>query len=228
MKNFTAAILFLIFFNCYIYPQNSSYPLHSNLSEVKEYFLDIAFGMEYGDNSNSIKKWISDILLFVKNPEQKELVEELNKVINEINFISPAIQIRRVLKEKESNFVVFFSSKENYSRFEPSAKSYLKDNYGFVWIYWNNRSEIYKGSMYVDVERNDDVNCMKHLLREELTQGLGLLQDSYKYSDSIFYQDWSCSTYYSAIDKKILKYFLDSRIKPGMTKKEVIKILKDL
>jgi hypothetical protein len=43
------------------------------------------------------------------------------------------------------------------------------------------------------------------LLREELTQSLGLGNDSNKYPDSIFYQDWSTVTSYSKLDIEIIK-----------------------
>lgn len=42
----------------------------------------------------------------------------------------------------------------------------------------------------------------KHLLREELTQSLGLFNDSPKYRESIFYDGWTTTTEYSDLDRE--------------------------
>jgi hypothetical protein len=65
--------------------------------------------------------------------------------------------------------------------------------------------EVAEGLMYVDVTRaSNDENAQKHLLREELTQSLGLFNDSYKYDNSIFYQGWTTTTEYDPIDRELI------------------------
>jgi hypothetical protein len=59
--------------------------------------------------------------------------------------------------------------------------------------------------MYVDIYRCTELDAQKHLLREELTQSLGLFNDSYKYENSIFQQRWTTTTEYADIDKKIIQ-----------------------
>ncbi len=59
---------------------------------------------------------------------------------------------------------------------------------------------------------------LKHVLREELTQSLGLMNDSFKYKNSIFYQGNSEVTSYSDIDKQIIKILYSNRISPSMSK----------
>ena len=39
-----------------------------------------------------------------------------------------------------------------------------------------------------------------HLIREEITQSLGLFRDSWRYPDSIFYQGWTATGEYASID----------------------------
>ena len=58
--------------------------------------------------------------------------------------------------------------------------------------------------MYVDTERCTSIDAQKHLLREELTQSLGLFNDSDKYPNSIFQQAWTETTEYSEIDIKMI------------------------
>ena len=61
-------------------------------------------------------------------------------------------------------------------------------------------------TMFVDLERTEDnIEFQKHILREELTQSLGLCNDSWKYEESIFYQGYSTVTEYSELDKKVIQ-----------------------
>jgi hypothetical protein len=59
--------------------------------------------------------------------------------------------------------------------------------------------------MYVDIKRTKRDDAQKHLLREELTQALGLSNDSYDYPESIFYQGWTETTEYTELDKDVIR-----------------------
>jgi hypothetical protein len=63
------------------------------------------------------------------------------------------------------------------------------------------------------------------LLREELTQSLRLINDSYIYPDSIFQQDWTDTTWFTEIDRKIIHALYMHEIVPGMTVAEARNIL---
>jgi hypothetical protein len=58
--------------------------------------------------------------------------------------------------------------------------------------------------MYIDTYRNGDETSHKHLLREELTQSLGLFNDSWEYPESIFYQGWTTTTEFAPIDRELI------------------------
>jgi len=83
---------------------------------------------------------------------------------------------------------------------------------------------IYNASILVssaDITQNE----RSHLIREELTQSLGLMNDSNKYKNSIFYQEWTDVTDFSEIDKSIIKLLYQKKVKPGMSKEQVLKVL---
>ena len=196
----------------------------SNLA-IKDLFMDVALNVEFGSKNNQVRKWHQDVNIFIKNPEEIELILEAESIIAELNAMSSDISIQRVTKEEDANFLMFLSDHITYGNYETSAKKYLEGNWGMFWTYWNGKSEIYKASMYVDVKRTKDINCQKHLLREELTQALGLMNDSSDFEDSIFYSEWSCGMGYSELDKLVIKQFLNPNIKAGMTAKQVRKVL---
>jgi hypothetical protein len=64
------------------------------------------------------------------------------------------------------------------------------------------------GINYSNVVLNTDnirtVNHAKHVLREELTQAMGLLNDSWKYPESMFYDGVSEPTEYAPIDRELI------------------------
>ena len=196
-------------------------PVQEELSIAEKYLLEISLGSEFGGPSDILRKWAQDIEIYLVNPEVGHLVEECEKVIDEINALSSSIRLRRVENQEQAEFVIFFSDGDTYVNHEPNAKNHVAGNRGLVWIYWNGRSEINRGSMYVDITQVLDQDCQKHLLREELTQGLGLLNDSFKYSESIFQQNWTCSPSYAEIDRELLKIFLNEDVRPGMTRLEL-------
>ena len=87
-------------------------------------------------------------------------------------------------------------------------KNFLKNNWGSFWIY-PREGEIITTTVFVDTKRTKYPHQQKHLLREEVTQAFGLRNDSYKYTDSMFYGSWQSgisTTEYSNLDKEIIKY----------------------
>ena len=162
---------------------------------------------EYGSNKKGIRKWNNNLYVYINNPEQKQLVKEFEKIKNEINILSKSVKIARVYKKSEANFTIYFSDRYEYSSKEEVALKYLMNNFGFVWVNWNSRNVIYEGSMYVDISRVKSDECKKHLLREELTQSLGMFNDIEK-AGSIFNQNWECITNYSDFDRKVIRKFL--------------------
>ena len=194
-------------------------------NDIVEYFNELVFGSEFGASNKRCKKWVKNIKIFVAGKYPTYLDAELNKIIKEINNLTGVVKLLRVTSKQDANYVIYFGSGKDYSKIEPNARPYVKDNYGLFWVYWNSNNEIYKGSMYVALMGARDENTQKHLLREELTQSLGIMNDSDKYSKSIFYQGWTHTTEYLEIDKHIIKLLYNQALEANMTKQEINKII---
>lgn len=195
---------------------------------VKSYFLEVAFGAEFGNSDPRVHKWTKDLKIFVIGEPNTLLENELITVMAEINQILKnvtSIRLVRVSKQSDANFIVFFGSHKNYALYDANTKPYLEGNMGLCYVYFGGNGEVARGSMYVDTYRVKDTNAQRHLVREELTQALGLLQDSYHYEDSIFYQSWTTTTQYAAIDKLLIEMLYRADIQPNMTVEEVKEVL---
>jgi hypothetical protein len=185
------------------------------------YFLEIAIGSEFGSSKPTIKKWDKDIRIKVNGSPTAEDLKTLQAVIDEINSLTNSIRLQ--IDAKNPNLEIYFVPESQFTQYEPN---YFPVNYGFFWTNWNNNT-IYNSRVLISTigvtqkERS-------HLIREELTQSLGLMKDSYLYQESIFYQGWTEVTDYSEIDKAVIQILTLPEIRPGMTKSQVLEVLQKL
>ncbi len=185
--------------------------------EAKSYFKEIALGSEYGNSQDKIiRKWVDDIQLFIPKNTPSYLKTELSIIINELNALITPIKIYLTNQESNANLRLYVGTAEEYIKAEPRAKKLLTNNLGLFYVYPNQKGEIKKGTVFLDTIRLKAKDTQKHLLREELTQALGLMNDSEKYPDSIFYQKWSRTNAFSPLDKEVIQILYDYRIKVGL------------
>jgi hypothetical protein len=169
--------------------------------EERTYFSKIVKRSEY-HGSVPIGRWKTDMKIYVMGQKPDFLLEELNRIVGELNEIINPINIEIVDSEQESNFVILMDSQDTYNDFDSYSKKFTENNWGLFIV--NAGEDIHEGSMYIDVFRCESIEGQKHLLREELTQSLGLKNDSYDYPESIFYQGWTETTEYAPIDRKLI------------------------
>lgn len=191
--------------------------------EQKEYFYEIALNAEYGDNSNKTKKWQMDPKIKTYGNPTDEDLGTLDKVIDELNngLIHDGVALQ--LAASNANVDIHFVPEAEFGDIEPR---YVQGNKGFFWVWWNsyliNRARILISTTGVtQIERS-------HLIREELTQSLGLMNDSYKYTDSIFYQGWTDTETYADIDKAVIQILYDPNILPNKSYLELKDIVDTL
>ena len=192
---------------------------HTPTNPTHQYFLDISLGSEFGNRQARIKKWRQDIRIQVKGQPTQADSQTLKQVINELNdLITPDIK----QANSDINMDIYFIPEHKFSETE---KNYKPRNLGFFSTRWNPVThEIYRARILISTtgitqqERN-------HLIREELTQSLGLMNDSHRHPDSIFYQPWSRVTKFSAIDEAIIKLLYWENIQPGMNRSDIIQRL---
>lgn len=234
MKHFILLLfLFLGFTSCTveetIAPTDSELELTAFNQEVVGYFKEVALGFEFGNASRITRKWgNNDMKIFVGGSPTVELENELNKIVTEINILTTdGFTAEVVTDSSASNFYVFFGSGDEYAAIFPAQKSNAESNWGLFSVFWNGNNNLIRGYMYVDIFRANATE-QKHLLREELTQSLGLARDSGKYRDSIFQQNWTTTTSYSPIDKELIRLLYHPQITSGFTAQQVEVILRNI
>ena len=177
---------------------------------IVDYYNEITGFTEFTKKQNELQRWKSDVKIYVDGICDSVTEVELYKVVNELNDLIESIEISVVNDKSEANLIAFFGFCSKYDKIEPQAIPYSGNNYGLFVVYVNNNI-ITNGSFYVDVVRCEWLDeslikeTKKHLVREELTQALGLYNDSMKYPNSIFYQEFSFTTEYTELDKEVIR-----------------------
>ena len=174
--------------------------LSDHSPEAKAYFREIALGNEFSNKVSSTPyRWTKNMKIYCYGYCSPMMMNELNRIVKELNDIIDPITISVVSKRSDANFIIYLGSYQSFANNHPDIHAdRLKNNWGYFQTYTN------EGVMYVDIIRAKEDDAQKHLLREELTQSLGLFNDSYKYDNSIFYQGWTTTTEYAPIDRELI------------------------
>lgn len=189
-----------------------------------DYFLEIAVGSEYNSESApKIHKWSGDVRIQVLGKPTAEDLKTLQTVISEINTLTAgAVRLQKV--DRAPNLTIHFAPEPQFSRLEPA---YTPVNYGFFSTRWDTKGTINRANVLITTTGVTQKE-RSHLIREELTQSLGLMRDSYRYADSMFYQPWTDVTRYAEIDKALIRTLYRPELKPGMTRAQVLKALNQI
>jgi hypothetical protein len=196
--------------------------------EVIGYFKEVALGFEFGTATPITRKWKGEMMVFVGGSKNALLLTELKAIISEVNALaSDGFHIQLTEDSLQSNYYVFFGSGTDYAALYPSQSGYISSNWGLFTVYFTGDNVLYRGNMYVDVQRASPGE-QKHLLREEFTQSLGLAKDSPRYPDSIFQQSWTSTTSYAQIDKDLIRLLYHPRMQTGLNASQADPVLRSI
>lgn len=153
-------------------------------------------------------------------------MQEIDTVLQELSSLSTSIPLEKVANQEQANLRLFLGEKEAYvALVEPRAAGIAEGNSGFATIAWNDEFEIIRASACIDVVNFTDRNFLRHVIREELAQTLGLINDTELDDESIFYQFVNNSIAYSPRDEALIAYMLGNELAPGMCESEVMEVL---
>jgi hypothetical protein len=197
-------------------------------AKTVEYFKEIALGFEFGGASAVTRKWVSPLKVYVGGQPSTQLLDELDRIIDEINMLATdGFSAEVVTDTLASNYYLFLGSADAYASIFPDLKSLTAENWGLFNVFWDSDENLTGGFMYVDIIRADDTE-QKHLLREEFTQSLGLARDSFKYGNSIFQQTWTTTSDYAPIDRELIRLLYHPKMHSGLNANSVDKVLVEI
>lgn len=182
--------------------------------EENEYFFEIALGTEFGGGADRINKWNGPIRVSMTGQAEETDRSALMQVLEDLNAIVPHLDIR--MGEQAPNLFIQIIPHKAFIRH--TYLSNADENLGLFFYDADDHGIIRKAEVLIASDMAPGERS--HLLREELTQALGLGQDSWRYPNSIFYQGWTAVQRYSPMDARILQMLYDPDVKPNMSRAE--------
>ncbi|MEO1208845.1 MAG: DUF2927 domain-containing protein [Cyanobacteria bacterium J06638_20] len=184
--------------NVTVRPQVQPQPT-ATTDQAMAYFQEIANGSEFGGGSG-VRRWQQDVIGFQVQgqPNQNDLAT-LRQVQSELTALTGI----RFEQSDNPDMLIRFIPEEQFASVEPN---YVPRNLGFFWVQLaedaiTNARILISTTGITQEERN-------HLIREEVTQAMGLMNDSPRHADSIFHSEWSSTAKvqgYSELDKAVIR-----------------------
>ena len=192
------------------------------------YLIEVALGAEYGNGIRLLKKWKKPMKLYIGGNPPAFLNPEIDAILTEINTLATDdFYIQKVRDSTQANAYLYIGSALEFTKRYPSASSLVVDNFGLVAVEINTKFEIEKAFFFVDSERAHNRE-QKHILREEITQGLGLLNDiPYNYY-SIFFSGRSETDEYHNDDREIIRLLYHPLMQPGIDSTQIDRVGKQI
>jgi len=194
-----------------------------SVDEITDYFMNIVFGNEYDDLSTRpkvISKWSGDIGVSIQGRVTKELATITSKHLNYLSKITK-LKFRQIKPDDpmQSISIVFLKRQEmnaiKGAGIDPNVINKLASAGGCYFMAFHKPPQrIVKSIIAVNIDR--PIGLTDSCLLEELTQSLGLPNDSNMMRPSIF-SDMDHETNLSRADEILLRTLYDPRMTVGIS-----------
>ncbi len=198
------------------------------VEDIVRLFETVVFGSELDPKlaSAAIGKWQSPIRLAIRGKPGDRHLEFLGVHVATLEKLT-GLSIALAKPGEEANITVVFVPRAQMSKIqiggvEPNLIERLAAPGGCYFVSWQKPVGTLIGAAIV-VNTDRDMARINHCLLEELTQTLGLPNDTDILRPSIF-SDNDYLLELSRPDEIVVRALYDPRLKPGMAKAEALKI----
>jgi hypothetical protein len=115
--------------------------------EARDYFIEVAFGAEFGAGPRQIHKWAVDPKISVHGDPNPEDLATLAEVVADLNEIIATINDE--VLESGGNVDLHFAPERQFASIDPN---HVPGNNGFVWIWWDGGGNITSGRVLVSTD----------------------------------------------------------------------------
>ena len=230
---FALSMITIIILGIFIYSKRTkvNYIPTAYESELIEYFEEIALKAEFDGNTNETIKWNKPILLYVlKNKAYEKQMNAISRTINEINELATdGFKIELTEDKTRKNATLFLLSRDKVEELDSHFLEGIDGDFaGLSEAIYNWQNHITSAKIFIDIE--ESINVQESVILEEITQSIGLMNDSEKYPNSIFYEKQMEENInndeYSCIDKDVIKLLYHPRMKSGLNNEQVKRVIK--
>ncbi len=198
------------------------------VEEIVRLFETVVFGSELDPKlaSKAVGKWQSPIRLAIQGKPGDRHLEFLGRHAATLSNLT-GLSIMLAKPGEAANITVAFVPRAQMSKIQiGGVKQDLIERLaapgGCYFVSWQKAGTIVGAAIVVNTDR--DMARINHCLLEELTQTLGLPNDTDVLRPSIF-SDNDYLLELSRPDEIVLRTLYDPRLKPGMPKAEALKVV---
>jgi len=197
---------------------------------IKRDFIRVVMSAEYGGNSKfgrSVKKYDSTVRVAIINHSKLDRRHTIKNFVQSLSTKIAGLKTSVVSDAKQANFRIHVVDKDQYAdvirnKIYNDPKKRVRGKC-FVRVLASLDTDSI-GSTDVVIRSDDGERLFQRCMVEEILQGLGPLADEGDKNFSIF-NSASQHSSFTVHDQVLMNILYDPRIKPGMSKSQVAKIL---
>jgi hypothetical protein len=205
---------------------------------IVDSFFEIALKNEHSAKGRYVRKWPATGIRYhyIHRIADKRLHEELTELhLRHLETIT-GLSIEPVKSAEKANLIIVFSREDTlkddllhffHMRSANDREQFFKHSVCLGRFATNSEGAILNAVVIIPVDRAREHAKLVDCIVEELTQVLGLPNDSEKVFPSIF-NDRSVDHLLSGLDYILLKTLYDPRLRPGMGKAETMPLVKTI
>jgi len=205
---------------------------------IVDSFFEIALKNEYLEKGQSVRKWPANGIRYhyVHRVADNRFHEELTELhLGHLQMIT-GLPIKPAKSSKDASLLIVFSREESLKndlqqffdmRSASEREDFFRHSVCLGRFSTNADGAIQKAVVIIPVDRARGRGKLVDCIVEELTQVLGLPNDSDKVFPSIF-NDRSIDHLLSGLDYILLKILYDQRLRIGMNKAEALPVVQSI
>ena len=202
-----------------------------NLNYIEQSFYEIALYNEYNSKKSRLRKWTKSLNVYIDHQvSDNELhLKILRMHLQQLHEIT-RLPIKYTTTKSQANLIIYLtrSNKVNQiirTEINPKAVKQLRNAVCLANIQRNNKNEIIKGLVVIPVDRARMHGKLISCFVEELSQVLGLPNDSKSIYPTIF-SDRNIYKLLTGLDYLLLKLLYSPEVKVGMSQSALSPIIR--
>lgn len=230
-KCLLACLVGLFLFSSVSQASTNAKPHWQSKHYIEHSFYDIALRGEHQTVRPVIKKWQKPLRVWTysatgNSHTQHQLLASHLRKLTDIT----RLPIQPAQNAQQANVRVFFSAEHETANIvareiSPSATQHLKQSICLGHIRYNRQAEITQAIIIIPVERAREHGKLASCIIEELTQMLGLINDSQIAHPTVF-NDSTDNETLTGLDYLLLKLLYSPEIKTGMTMRQAAPLVR--
>lgn len=200
-------------------------------------FVEIALRSEYSPKPSTVRKWITPVNYFIVHQvADEDLHQRLIRTHFEQLAEITGLTIRPAESQAAANYLIVMTSEDllkedmqTYLGWRSTARreKFFRESVCLSTFSIKPKGPIFRAVVIIPVDRARARRKLVACVVEELTQVMGLANDSVKVFPSVF-NDLSTDVFLSGLDSLLLKMLYDPRVKAGMDEDAVRPILQQI